>query len=99
MQREAEGFGNFTDITGPNSYTFYGLGPNLVYTFKVVAINAAGYRESNPSPGVLTRPAPPTTPEIISVSSRTVGIRWERWYGKNPVRDHVVQARYIDPKP
>lgn len=94
FQRESEGYSNATDIAGTASYTYYGLGPNLVYTFKVIAINAAGYSESPPSPGLLTRPAQPPTPYVVSVSSRTVAIRWERWYGKNTIRDHNVQARY-----
>ena len=56
-----------------------GLGPALEYRFLVRASNMLGQSESLLSFPILTLPAAVQTPSVVSVSTRSVVVRWVLW--------------------
>jgi hypothetical protein len=76
-----------------SSYVVTGLGANLFYRFKVVATNALGFRPSEPSDEIRTKPAGVSVPTVVSVSTNSAEVSWPVWYGKSPVVDYSIQAR------
>ncbi len=77
-----------------SSYLVTGLGANLYYRFVVVARNSLGFRPSELSAQIRTRPAAVSVPTLEIVSSHEAKISWPIWYGKNPLHEYSVQARY-----
>ena len=76
-----------------SSFLVTGLGANLYYRFVIVATNALGFRPSELSSQIRTRPAAVAVPTLVLLSSFEVKISWPVWYGKNPLDEYSIQAR------
>ena len=76
-----------------SSYVVTGLGANLNYRFKVIATNALGFRPSEPSEEIRTKPAGVSVPAVVSVSTNYAEVSWPVWYGKNVLVDFSIQTR------
>ena len=76
-----------------SSFKVTGLGANLLYKFMVVATNTLGFRASEPSMQVKTKPAAVSIPSVITVSTTYAAVSWPVWYGKNRIEDFSIQAR------